>query len=407
MKLIVRNFGPIRDVEINDNKLVIFIGPQASGKSVLAKLLAIFSDYNFLANLDLEEQLGNYNIEFLEADTYFFYKTKNYTFRYKNSEPESILHFLPEGIHTASSSEEKRDTKKEVIEKKLDSLLEELVESNLKLLELDFPIEDQEKEKLKSDALKATNLQLLKELIKRPNSFNNSIYIPTERIFTASISDSLFNFIKNDVEFAKCVVDFGAKYEKVRKELMNYHVPGFDDLVFSHRKMGSFLRIGKDKEIRFSQSSSGLLAVIPLLMVVDFFTEETQSRNFFVEEPELNLYPAAQKKVIEHIVSKTLPNHHKLIVTTHSPYVITSLANLIEARNTAKVNSDAINEVKEIIPEYFWIDFNEVSAYYIDNGTAKDILDHENRTIDANAIDDVSDEIAQEFDALLDIKYRE
>ena len=43
-KLIVKNFGPLKDIEIEVREMVVFIGAQASGKSTLAKLLSIFED---------------------------------------------------------------------------------------------------------------------------------------------------------------------------------------------------------------------------------------------------------------------------------------------------------------------------------------------------------------------------
>ena len=43
-KLIVKNFGPVKDAELELKKVTIFIGPQGSGKSTLAKLVAICKD---------------------------------------------------------------------------------------------------------------------------------------------------------------------------------------------------------------------------------------------------------------------------------------------------------------------------------------------------------------------------
>ena len=39
-KLIVKNFGPLKDIEIEVREMITFIGAQASGKSTLAKLLS-------------------------------------------------------------------------------------------------------------------------------------------------------------------------------------------------------------------------------------------------------------------------------------------------------------------------------------------------------------------------------
>ena len=44
-KLIIKNFAGLKDVEIAINKINIIIGPQASGKSVIAKLLFYFRSF--------------------------------------------------------------------------------------------------------------------------------------------------------------------------------------------------------------------------------------------------------------------------------------------------------------------------------------------------------------------------
>ena len=49
-KLIVKNFGPLKDIEIEVREMVTFIGAQASGKSTLAKLLSILEDEEFRRN---------------------------------------------------------------------------------------------------------------------------------------------------------------------------------------------------------------------------------------------------------------------------------------------------------------------------------------------------------------------
>ena len=49
-RLIVKNFGPLKDIDIEVREMVCLIGKQASGKSTLAKLIAIFEDENFIKN---------------------------------------------------------------------------------------------------------------------------------------------------------------------------------------------------------------------------------------------------------------------------------------------------------------------------------------------------------------------
>ena len=50
---------------------------------------------------------------------------------------------------------------------------------------------------------------------------------------------------------------------------------------------------------------------------------------FLLEEPELNLFPSAQNKLVMYVIDKSIANNHRVLLTTHSPYILTSLNNLI------------------------------------------------------------------------------
>lgn len=311
MKLIVKNFGPIKDVEIESKQLTVFIGPQASGKSVLAKLLTIFNDEGFRGKTDYWKYFLMYNIPFIETETFIEFYDEKFHFKYKNE-------------NTDVNGESRK--------------------------------------------------------------LNTTLYIPTERIFVASISDFLYNFIQSKINLPESSVRFGANFENARRIKSNYKIPFLDNIEYSYDNNSNYLKIDSNEIINFSLASSGMQSVIPMALVIEYYSEN-DSTNFVVEEPELNLYPKTQKKVVEFITEKCLSNTHNLIVTTHSPYILTSFSNLIQAKNTAVESIEAAEKVKKIIPEKYWINFENVAAYYIDNGTAKNILDYENKTIDANAIE--------------------
>ena len=63
-KLIVKNFGPIKEAEIDLTKYVVFIGDTSTGKSVLAKLISIFRESN--------ENLVNPDNENFKKELIFF-----------------------------------------------------------------------------------------------------------------------------------------------------------------------------------------------------------------------------------------------------------------------------------------------------------------------------------------------
>jgi predicted ATPase len=125
-KLIVKNFGPLKDIEIEVREMVTFIGAQASGKSTLAKLLSILEDESFRIkhNLNFETELEKYNIlSYLNKDSYINYKSSEisigfFDFEYSNGE------WNKNGIRSLISSikkvhiELKKTNKKWLVEKK-------------------------------------------------------------------------------------------------------------------------------------------------------------------------------------------------------------------------------------------------------------------------------------------------
>ncbi len=42
-KIIIKNFGPLKQLELDLKEIMVFIGPQASGKSTIAKLIYFFT----------------------------------------------------------------------------------------------------------------------------------------------------------------------------------------------------------------------------------------------------------------------------------------------------------------------------------------------------------------------------
>ena len=143
-------------------------------------------------------------------------------------------------------------------------------------------------------------------------------------------------------------------------------------------------------------------SVIPLYLVVKHFAK---SDLLVIEEPELNLFPEAQKKLVEFIIEACRDKTKTLIITTHSPYILTVLNNLIQAHNVVKERPELEEEVNKIIPKERWLDFDKVGVYYVADGTAKNIMYEKNRIIKAENLDSVSKNLSNEFGQLLDLQY--
>jgi predicted ATPase len=69
-RLIVKNFGPLKNVDIELRKINLFIGENGSGKSVLAKLITILTDFQ-VNNQDIFiKKLNDFEIDYIEKSTY-------------------------------------------------------------------------------------------------------------------------------------------------------------------------------------------------------------------------------------------------------------------------------------------------------------------------------------------------
>lgn len=91
-----------------------------------------------------------------------------------------------------------------------------------------------------------------------------------------------------------------------------------------------------------------------------------------IDEPEMNLHPAAQVKIIEFLAMLVNAGLHVLI-TTHSTYVIDHLTNLMDAYKHK--NQDEIAEMFLLEQKEAFISQEKVSVYGVENGKVTNILD--------------------------------
>jgi predicted ATP-dependent endonuclease of OLD family len=129
------------------------------------------------------------------------------------------------------------------------------------------------------------------------------------------------------------------------------------------------------------------------------------STAFFIEEPELNLYPVAQYKLVNILVKMVNDMNHSLFITTHSPYILTSLNNLIYAGEVGKQHH---KETDHVVPHNLWISKDHVSAWKID--ADKNMLENlqadDLSILRAEELDDVSEIINNKFGELFEIAHQ-
>jgi hypothetical protein len=169
------------------------------------------------------------------------------------------------------------------------------------------------------------------------------------------------------------------------------------------------LKIRDDLHIPIAELSSGQREVYSTILYLLYFV--SQRFHFFgiLEEPEAHLFPPSQKSMVELLayslnsaynVPPENPGCNQLLLTTHSPYILSAFNNLLYAW---QVGQQKPEEVSKIIPRELWIDPARVGAYFVDNGTIRSIMDEELQQIKAEEIDGASREINATYDQLFEI----
>ncbi len=333
-RLIVKNFGPIKQIDIELKDVNMFIGDNSTGKSTVAKLVGIFRNEKFWNDVGrFIKHLAFYKIEkYLKEQTYIEFIVNDLKFIYQGNQMTKSQSF---------------------------------------------------------------------ESIKYYN-----VYIPAERITLPLVLSSIFSLMSSEVAFPKYFLDFAAKYEVSRLHVMSIKIKYFDD-IYKFENTNDYIEIDENRTIPLNEVSSGIQSSVPLHLIMEYFNNDISenSVSFIIEEPELNLYPSTQKKLVEFLIGKINASGNKLTITTHSPYILTSLDNLIQANEVVRMHPQKSEEVEKIVSKELWLDYDKVSCYYFENGTCRDIKDEEFRSIGPNNIDDVSESLGLEFDKLLDLKY--
>ena len=400
-RLIVKNFGPLKDVDITINRVNLFIGENGSGKSVLAKLITIIFDVLKTSSSEDKflQKFIYYDINYLSNDTEIkLISNKDILLEYKNSDIK-ISKQLKEFFNNYQLLEDAleqiellKESNSQNIEK-LKAIKNDKNNSNfaeeIKKLEEDIK---EHKKNIEGHQKKVKNLK---------NTFLkfSTNYIPAERNLVSLFNKALSSLIVADIPLPKFLLQFSSDFQKASNSINSLEF--LNVKYISGGSEGHKIYFNKDSYLPLENSSSGIQSALPLYLTVKYFSNK--HGYIVIEEPEQNLFPKAQKETIEFIVGQN--NQNSIFMMTHSPYILSTLNILLFAYKIAHINNELKNRVKEIVGEDKWINPDKFSAYYLENGIARDIKSKRGLISD-NEIDEISEDIAEEFDILMEI-YRE
>lgn len=343
--LIVRNFGPLKEVELDLKKINLLIGPQGSGKSTLAKIISAIRSYD-----SLKSELVWYDLKAKLQDEYGLvnYFENNTEIIYDSGVVKVV-------INNSSGS---------------GYLAEDSAPYDVPLL--------------------------------------RSIYIPAERNLVPLISASSFLFIRHKVPIPKYITDFGLAFQNARKAISHIIFDFLDGVAYCYEDDMDRVILKNKKVLSLVESSNGLQTILPMLLVIRFMRNgfarsgSRKTASITIEEPELSIFPSTQRDLLHHIIESISRINYSLTITTHSPYCLTILNNLLYAHSVGNKTS----KVGNIIPESLWIDPASVGAWYVESGTVRSILDPELQQINAEEIDIISDVLNEEYDNIMELKFK-
>lgn len=393
----IKNFGPIREGFLENDgwmdvkKVTVLIGDQGTGKSTVAKLISIFS--------------------WIEKD---LFRSNGSTLRYRKQERNfnSLLEY-----HRINDY---------------------LKEDTVILYEGDA---------YKIGYQRGQNLDIQK-INSNAYSLPKITYYPAERNFVSSVRQTKNSNKQSFKLWSESLQEFKEIFQESKenfRERETLNLP-IGNAVLEYNKLNDILYVkGVDYKIQLADSASGFQSSVPLFVVANYVSElpekgkemDEQQRETFkkesvkilndktyteeqkrillsnlaaqfnvkrtlniVEEPEQNLFPNSQQKLINSLIEyNNSTEGNRLIISTHSPYILSSLNNSILAEEVFEKTGKSI----DAYGKENRVTFADVSAYQLDNGRIYDIKDYETNLINAEAIDRCSDVINSDFDQLLDL----
>ena len=390
-RIIVRSFGPVKDLDIILKKVTLFIGDQGTGKSCVAKL---FSTFKWMEKVLCQKK---YKPSYFEQ--YNRFKTKLCAYH-------RIETFINKDSYI----------------RYVGDLYEFLYENG------NFSIID-----------KCRDIKGIAKIM----------YVPAERSIV-SVAENKSKLLK---ELPDSSETFSDEFVNAKKYFQSgYNLP-FEGLRFEYDNLNDtgWIR-GNDYKVRLTNASSGIQSSLPMCIVSEYLSSKISNKeeiklskeekdklekrvaeimqsdeysesikdmmirqlsyvnryNQFiniVEEPELNLFPRSQMQTLCSLISNNASSDENMLVfTTHSPYSLAIINTMIMgAKAYAYADEEQKNQIETILPTRYQIHEDDIAAYRLsscDANYCQSIINANTGLISKNELDSASDDIMRIFNSL-------
>jgi rRNA-processing protein FCF1 len=412
----ILNVGAVKDVKLNLNKINIFMGEQSSGKSTIAKIVSFCSwvekDVSIRQSFDNYSADKKYFIEKLETfhkmKGYFkgsseiIYQSKTIKLHYKSNDfniswvnrfdyKKNKISYIPSERTIAVLPEmEKVELPNNYIKSFLFDWFDarKNYSNDRKLSMLNIGIDYYYSESNKETHIQSQNdsydillshassgLQSMTPLMVMIDHLINNIY-------------SVEQDLSYELDEVKSRVTQILITELIITPLYGKEVDRED----RKRIIGELNKKLSEKDERITRYFNKFKEIRDNLFKI-------HSTNLIIEEPEQNLFPETQKKIIYHLLGSISSKlEHNLTLTTHSPYVLYAINNCIMAY---LVNEKLSDEERKAIPCInSKIDPKSISIYQITDGLIN-CIQQDDGLIGNNFFDEQMKAVMDEFYLML------
>ena len=397
----IKNFGPIREgVSANDGWLditgiTVFVGNQGSGKSTVAKLISTFV---WMEKVFVK---CGFNKRLFEKSNYLkkrlkYHRLENYP------GTDAVIEYRGDACSINFANGAMSITQTSGDSYSLPQITYIPAERNFLA-----HVNGARELKLSSEALQDFNTEYnrAKSALKQP------VTLPTDdtRLEYNRHNDKLY-LKGNDYR-----IEIGEASSGFQSFVPMYLVSNHLAHSISSNEEND-TTMSSDEEIRFGEMTEQILSDDNLsdkqkMIAISKIGKQFNKTTFIniVEEPEQNLFPDSQWKALQSLQGLNNSNHgNRLIMTTHSPYMINYLTLLVKAGHLTTVvkTDDLRRQLEEIVSLNSTIKADELSIYEFDEttGAIHPLETYDGLPSDEHKLNEKLDESNALFARLLEIQ---
>lgn len=461
-KIIVKNFRQISDAEIEIKKLLVLVGEQASGKSTLAKLIYFFKslkdDYFDLVYKNADSTVDNLKSTFIgiiqdKFKIYFGYTTEledtfevifYYDFISENSNQNKFLKLSKTSflnVKFDNSYFRQISNKTGKIAREIVSFTRQQSGAN----QSNYQAIERAKARFINDLINSVNELFYDNYSPQffPAGRNITVSFPEQ--FQASFLSALPSanpppksvdlvLMKSFIFHSKFLIDYFKGRDFSNNILENGQAQILRNTLAFFINHTQYILQGKysssdgtekiiyngseSSNVTLNVASSGQQESIRIIQDLLYILLENQKSFRIMEEPEAHLYPLAQKNIMELIALVINKTESQIVITTHSPYVLSILNNLLMYSVVLEKNPNANAVIKEHFGtmdldasqnEKINLTSKQLQAYSLSNQREKycsSIIDADTGLIGDNFLDNITEELNNDFNTLYHLRFQ-